>query len=161
MCLCDPTRDAAQNCRNHPSGIEDYWVGGTAVQLAQDIRLATWEGLFMTRYFIKISICVLSVLCSLHMAQAQQCTASPAGIAAWFTGEGTANDFLGSNNGTLQNGAAFAPGKVGQAFSLNGANQFVSLPANFLSYPATGAATQPISVDAWFQTVTGGVILGQ
>src|SRR6266852_2988243 len=106
---------------------------------------AELEELFVTHYFMKIGICILSVLCTLCMAQAQQCTPPPSGMVAWYTGEGNANDFLGNNNGTLQNGAAFAAGKVGQAFSLNGANQFVSLPANFISYPAAGATgTQPI-----------------
>ena len=122
---------------------------------------AELEKRFMTN-LMKVSVAVLSVLCSLCVAQAQQCTPPPSGMVAWYTAEGNANDFLGSNNGTLQNGATFAAGKVGQAFSLNGVNQFVSLPANFITYPAAGATgTQPISVDAWFQTATGGVILGQ
>jgi hypothetical protein len=91
------------------------------------------------------------------------CIAPPSGMTSWYTGDGTANDFLGSNNGTLQNGAGFAGGEVGQAFSLDSTKQqFVSLPSNVFPYPATGAtSTQPVSVDAWFSTTTGGVILGQ
>jgi Concanavalin A-like lectin/glucanases superfamily len=90
------------------------------------------------------------------------CTPPPSGMTAWYTGDGTANDFLAKNNGTLQNGAGFASGLVAQAFSLNGTNQFVSLPANVIPYPAAGATSnQPISVDAWFSTTSGGVILGQ
>ena len=83
-------------------------------------------------------------------------------MVAWYTGDGTANDFFGKNNGAVQNGAGFASGEVGQAFSLNGVDQFVGLPGNLISYPTTGvSSTQPISVDAWFSTTTGGVILGQ
>jgi Concanavalin A-like lectin/glucanases superfamily len=130
-----------------------YGIGG--------LPHAELEKRFMTNCFMKVSICVLSILCSFCMAQAQQCTPPPSGMVAWYAGEGNTNDSLGTNNGTPQNGTAFAAGKVGQAFSLNGANQFVSLPANFISYPAIGTGAQPISVDAWFQTVTGGVILGQ
>jgi hypothetical protein len=90
------------------------------------------------------------------------CLAPPSGMTAWYTGDGTANDFLGKNNGTLQNSAGFAAGMVGQAFSLNGTNQFVSLPSTVIPYPVTGATSnQPISVDAWFSTTAGGVILGQ
>ena len=93
---------------------------------------------------------------------AQQCTPPPSGMVAWYTGDGTANDYFGNNNGSPQNGAAFATGMVGQAFSLNGINQSVTLPVNLISYPTMGATgTQPLSVDAWFQTTAGGVILSQ
>ena len=92
----------------------------------------------------------------------QGCTPPPSGMTAWYTGDGTANDFLGNHNGTLQNGAGFSAGEVALAFSLNGINEFVSLPPNVIPYPAAGATSnQPISVDAWFSTRTGGVILGQ
>ena len=50
--------------------------------------------------------------------EAQECTPPPSGMTAWYTGDGTANDFLGKNNGSLQNGAGFASGMVAQAFSL-------------------------------------------
>src|SRR5262249_38108336 len=43
---------------------------------------------------------------------------APAGLLSWWRGEGSASDVLGASNGTLLNGATFAPGKVGQAFSL-------------------------------------------
>jgi hypothetical protein len=115
----------------------------------------------MTRCLLGVSL-----FCAISTAQVllpvQQCTAPPQGMTAWYTGDGTANDFLGKNNATLQNGAGFASGMVAQAFSLNGTNQFVSLPAGVFPYPTTNATgTQPISVDAWFSTTTGGVILGQ
>src|SRR3712207_7149562 len=34
-------------------------------------------------------------------------------------------DIQGGNNGTLQNGASFAPGLVGQAFSFDGVDDYV------------------------------------
>jgi hypothetical protein len=90
------------------------------------------------------------------------CISPPSGMTSWYTGDGTANDFLGKNTGTLQNGAGFASGMVAQAFNLNGTNQFVSLPAGVVPYPTNGVtSTQPISVDAWFSTTAGGVIMGQ
>ena len=112
----------------------------------------------MTRCLLGIGLVAVSIA---EMA-GQQCTPPPAGMVAWYTGDGTASDIAGTNNGTLQNGVTFAPGMVGQAFSLNGVNQFVSLPSTVISYPASGASsTQAISVDAWFSTTSGGVILGQ
>jgi len=113
----------------------------------------------MTRYFTGIGI--IGVLCCSSMAQGQQCTPPPSGLVTWYTGDGTANDFVGTNHGTPQNGASFAAGKVGQAFNFNGTNQFISLPTNLIPYPTSGTSSQPMSVDAWFQTTTGGVILGQ
>ena len=92
----------------------------------------------------------------------RQCTPPPSGMTAWYTGDGTPNDLLGKYNAVLQNGAGFAGGEVAQAFNLNGTKQFVSLPSAVIPYPTSGAtSTQPISVDAWFSTTAGGVILGQ
>jgi len=47
------------------------------------------------------------------------------GIAAWWRGENSNVDSVGSNNGTYPNGMAYAAGEVGQAFNLNGVNQYV------------------------------------
>src|SRR6516164_8718239 len=113
----------------------------------------------MTRYILGFAL--FSAISTAQVA-IQQCTPPPSRMVAWYTGDGTSNDFLGKNNATLQNGAGFASGMVAQAFSLNGTNQFVSLPAGVIPFPTTNAtSTQAISVDAWFSTTTGGVILGQ
>ena len=98
----------------------------------------------------------------LDYSQAQTCLTPPSGMVAWYPGDGNATDFLGVNNGAFQNGATYVSGKVGPAFAFNGADQFVALPANFLPYPvAGGQSSAALSVDAWFQTIAGGVILGQ
>ncbi len=106
--------------------------------------------------------CTFGFLFLLCLAQAQPCTPPLPGMVAWYTGDGNANDFFRNNNGVLQGGVTFAAGEVGMAFSLNGTNQFVTLPANFIPYPGAGStSTTPMSVDAWFLTTGGGVILGQ
>jgi Concanavalin A-like lectin/glucanases superfamily len=43
----------------------------------------------------------------------------PEDLVALWSGEGNANDSVGGNNGQLVGSFGFAPGKVGQAFSLN------------------------------------------
>ena len=53
------------------------------------------------------------------------CVTAPSGLIGWWKGEGNGNDQLGPHNGTL-NSVAFAPGKIGQAFSLN-SNGYVDL----------------------------------
>src|SRR5207244_7714188 len=57
---------------------------------------------------------------SVLLRQCLTCTPPPPNMVAWYQGEGNANDIQGGNNGTLQNGATFAAGGGGQAFSLEG-----------------------------------------
>lgn len=47
----------------------------------------------------------------------------PAGLIAWWPGDGHANDVVGENNGTLK--GSYAAGKVGEAFSFDGIDDFV------------------------------------
>ena len=68
---------------------------------------------------------------------ATNCAPEPSGLVSWWPGDGNANDIQGSNHGILQNGATFAPGLVGQAFSFDGVNDYVSSPPN----PVTGDFT--------------------
>ena len=69
-------------------------------------------------------------------------------MVSWLPGDGNANDIQGSNHGTLQGGATFVPGKVGQAFSFNGTDAYVRVPDNANLYPGAG----PFTVDAWIKT---------
>jgi len=46
-----------------------------------------------------------------------QCAPVPSGIVSWWQAEGNTADTSGPNNGNALNGAGFAAGKVGQAFS--------------------------------------------
>src|SRR5262249_36908034 len=73
----------------------------------------------------------------------------PAGLVSWYRAEGNANDFADSNHGTLMNGATFAAGEVGQAFSLNGTDAFVQVPDS-ANLDITGA----ITLDAWIKPTT-------
>ena len=43
-----------------------------------------------------------------------------AGLVSWWPGDGNTNDIVGATHGTLMGDAAFAPGVVGQGFSLDG-----------------------------------------
>jgi len=88
------------------------------------------------------------------------CNASSAGKCKtctapldWWPAEGNANDIKGNNNGTLQNGAMFAPGRVGQAFSFDGIDDFVSVPDN----PSLTLGAAPFTIDLWvnFNQLTG------
>ena len=65
-------------------------------------------------------------------------------MVSWWPGEGNASDVIDGNSGTLQGGATFATGRVGQAFSLNGSSAFVQV-ADAASLDITSA----ITIDAW------------
>lgn len=49
------------------------------------------------------------------------------GLVSRWSAEGNANDAQGGNDGTLENGATFAPGQVGQAFLLDGIDDYVDV----------------------------------
>jgi hypothetical protein len=79
-------------------------------------------------------------------ANAQSCIPVPANMVGWWTGDGNADDIVGGNHGTLMGGAGFATGMVGQAFSFDGVDDFVSI-ADALSFDLTTA----ITLDAWIR----------
>ena len=56
------------------------------------------------------------------------CYPTPGGIAAWWKAESNTVDVVGADNGTLVNGAGYAPGIVGTAFSFTSAGQAVQIP---------------------------------
>lgn len=72
------------------------------------------------------------------------CATAPAGLVAWWRAETNAFDTVGGQDGTLMNTAGFAPGKVGQAFSLDGTNGFVQVPASPLLQSGG-----PFTVEGW------------
>lgn len=75
---------------------------------------------------------------------AQTCDQIPRGAVGWWPGDGNANDLAAAGgNGTLVNGATFAPGVDGQAFSLDGINDRVDVP------DAPGLRPQRFTLSAW------------
>src|SRR4051794_33658760 len=62
-------------------------------------------------------------------AEAASCTPAPGGLTSWWSGDSSANDLTGANNGALQGGAlAGAVGFDGGAFSFDGTNSYVQVP---------------------------------
>ena len=68
------------------------------------------------------------------------------GLVALWPGEGNANDVAGANNGTLVNGAGFATGEVGQAFSFDGTS-YVSIPDS----PSLDVFVSSITIEVWIK----------
>jgi len=74
------------------------------------------------------------------------CVPPPAGMVAWWPGEGNANDIVGANNGSAQ-AITYAPGEVGQAFVFNGSSSQIRIPAS----PSLNVGTSQtgFTVEAW------------
>jgi hypothetical protein len=79
------------------------------------------------------------------------CVPPAPGLVAWWPAEANAIDLAGTNHGTLRNGAAFVPGKVGHAFSFDGADDQVSIPES----PAINISQMPRwTITAWIKPAT-------
>jgi hypothetical protein len=82
------------------------------------------------------------------------CAQVPGGIVSWYPADvstaedGNAVDIVGHNHGTLMNGATFAPGKVGTAFSLDGVDDQIEVP------DSASLDLNTLSIDAWIKRTT-------
>lgn len=68
-----------------------------------------------------------------------------AALISYWAADGNATDSVGPNSGTLVDGATFAPGVIGQAFSFDG--------TSYVRAPTTGmpTGTQDRSINLWFR----------
>jgi hypothetical protein len=82
---------------------------------------------------------------------APTCVPAPSGLVSWWPGDGNARDIVDGNDGTLQAGVSFAPGKVKRAFSFNGGT-YVEVP----DAPSLNPSSQ-ITIDAWVSEAEFGV----
>src|SRR3990170_648716 len=93
-----------------------------------------------------------------NQATAQSCIIPPAGLVSWWPAEGNADDLQDGNHGTVQNGATFASGEVGQAFSFDDATgSNVRVPGSLSLQPPTitlGAWIKPTAVTDWHKMIS-------
>ena len=69
----------------------------------------------------------------------------PPNMVSWWPGDGNAQDIVDGNHGILSGDATFAPGMVGQGFSLDGTGDFVLVTGDRPNLNITGDVT----VDLW------------
>ena len=79
----------------------------------------------------------------------------PAGMVAWWPGDGNAQDIVGNNDGTLVGGATYTGGMVGRAFSFDGGGDFVDISSG----PDLG--NRSFSVDMWIRYEDPGPVIWQ
>lgn len=87
---------------------------------------------------------ITSVSIPQKIAVYSACTPPPANLVSWWQAEGDANDSMGTNNGTIHNGMTFGTGKVGQAFSFDGIDDYIVIPNGIV--PKTA---RDFTLDAW------------
>ena len=101
-----------------------------------------------TKFPLLLVLFLVSAL-PLVSAQTTECFPVPNDLVAWWPGDGNANDIVGGNDGTLQNGATFATGFVTsgnrQAFSFDGFDDYVSIPDN----ASLDLGNSPFTIAAW------------
>ena len=98
-------------------------------------------------YFVTVSNSagsVTSAPVTLTILTGPDCPGGPAGMVAWWRGEGNAYDYTGTNDLTFL-GAAYAPGEVGEAFTLNGVSSYLTVPAPGLA----PYGTNDFSIEFW------------
>ncbi len=94
---------------------------------------------------------IRSIYSSGSAGKCRSCTVRPSGVNSWWRSENNAFDSVGGNDGTLMNGATFAAGKVGRAFSFDGINDFVEVQD---SPDLSFAPTAPMTVHMWAYPTT-------
>ena len=88
---------------------------------------------------------------------ASSCVPRPADLTHWWPGDGNGADAVAGRTATLHGDAAFGPGLIGQAFALDGAGDFVSVPHDQALDVGTGDFTVALWVD--FDSTDGEQIL--
>ncbi|MSU58566.1 MAG: LamG domain-containing protein [Pedosphaera sp.] len=98
------------------------------------------------RFIAFTIVLTAAALSALPSRAAVGCTSPPSGLVSWWRAEGNANDSADGNHGVLAGGTTFSAGEVGQAFSFNGSNAYVSVVASSnLNVGAAGGFT----VEGW------------
>ena len=68
----------------------------------------------------------------LTVAKGVVCPSAPAGMVAWWPGEGNTSDYVSTNDAVFEGAEAYAPGEVGQAFSFDGFSSYLEAPNSSL-----------------------------
>ncbi len=101
------------------------------------------KSIFMRRFLLPFSI-LLSLTFSPPPASASSCLPLPSDAAHWWRAEGNTQDSIGLNHGTLEGGALYDAGKVGEGFRFDGIDDLVAIPAQ--GFPA---GTSDRTLEVW------------
>jgi YD repeat-containing protein len=98
---------------------------------AAPVTTATFSapGIYVLRLTADDALIASSDLVEVRVASL--CTVKdPAGLVAWWPGNGNGNDVVGVNHGRLAGGVSFASARVSSGFRFDGTNDVVQIPAH-------------------------------
>ena len=81
-------------------------------------------------------------------ADVTNCVPPFSGLISWWRGDGLSTDVVGGNNGVPVGNVSFGPGKVGQAFELDGDQDGVMVGT------AANLQLQDFSIEGWIKRVS-------
>jgi len=81
-----------------------------------------------------------------------QCAPQPPGMTGWWPGNGATTDILNGRNATLESGATYGTGLVGQAFQFDGVDD----DASVADAPALDVGAGDFTVDFWAKLAAAG-----
>ncbi|HKS38859.1 MAG TPA: LamG-like jellyroll fold domain-containing protein, partial [Verrucomicrobiae bacterium] len=81
---------------------------------------------------------------NIRFSQSGAAPCGPPGLVAAWTAESNGLDAVGANHAALQNGVAFVPGRIGNAFDFDGVDDYVEIPSSAELKP-----TSEITVAGW------------
>jgi hypothetical protein len=92
-------------------------------------------------YLILILILAFSTVSVINSQKT--CIQPASGMVSWWSGDGDSEDFYDINHGILYNGASFGSGKVWQAFSFDGVDDYLLAPGEGIN------DLQQITIEGW------------
>ncbi len=141
--------NAAQNFAvgSEPRAIIAADIDGDGAQDLAVVDRSTWRAYILLNRFGQhpVTLSAGQTITNLDFGNVFKSAAYPSDLISLWPGQDSATDVISGNDGTLANGATFGPGIAGQAFSMDGSDDFVS---GSLTNFAGGDS--PITVAAWF-----------
>ena len=120
-----------------------------------DVRATAWDEIGRAKS-VNVNVVATSTPSSIPAATPTTAPAhieSLSGLVSWWPGDGSADDIVGGEHGTLMNGATFAPGILGQAFSFDGVDDYVDI-GDISDFEIT--STSSMSITGWIKTSADG-----